>query len=362
MQIPQELVDAIIDKVAIFEVDSVLDIPSSKRALRACALTARSFLPRSQLQLFAAISCLRGSLDLDTFDSLLAHSPHIGEHYVRYFKVKLQSHQLYTNWVVLPRILRFLPGLTHLVLDFDRQNWVLQPNLLKTSLHATFSRHCLRSLCLTNLYFADASELETLLSHGIGLKELILDHIGFGKIFSSPHELRVVIESFTLNITGTAANALVSSFSVDVKHLHSLVLVSTPLLPLLKANAQTLQKVRIAFLNEIEIGDVDCDLASSLQLFGPLSQLKALKTISLHVATDLDVRDRWNVMDWGKLNALLAQAGAGLEDVFFSAYSPSGAPPDLALVKQRLPAVAGRISHNKKAASQIYTSLPDAAY
>jgi hypothetical protein len=147
---------------------------------------------------------------------------------------------------VLPRILRFLPGLTHLVLDFDGQNWVSQPDLLKTSLHATFSRHCLRGLCLTDLRFDNVSELEALLSSGLGLKELILDGIGFDSSvqrINGPREPRVVIESLTLL---HAEDALVSSFSaVDIKHLHSLVLVSTPLLPLLKANAQTLQKVRI---------------------------------------------------------------------------------------------------------------------
>ncbi|KAJ7290313.1 hypothetical protein C8J57DRAFT_1705742 [Mycena rebaudengoi] len=393
MQIPQELVDAIVDKVAIFDVDGVLDIHSSKSALRACSLTARSFLPRSQLHLFATISCRRYSSDLTMFDALLAGSPHIGEHFVRYFTLQLQGHhfaQSHEKTVVVPGILRLLPCLTHLVLDFDDyadegspdadQCWVSQPSMLKTSLHATLSRSCLRCLCLTDLNFATVSELEALLSHGIGLKELILDHIGFESStqrVSCPHEPCVFIESLTLDSIQNAADALVSSFSaVDIKHLHSLVLVSTPLLPLLKANAQTLQKVRIAFSNEIpfdpdvlagnqslrciEVNDVDCDLAFSLQLFGPLSQLKALKTISLHLATDLDADNGWNVVDWTKLNALLAQAGAGLEDVFLSIYSPTGAAPDLALVKQRLPAVAGKISHKNKAFSRIYTFGPHA--
>ncbi|KAJ7290317.1 hypothetical protein C8J57DRAFT_1611069 [Mycena rebaudengoi] len=158
-----------------------------------------------------------------------------------------------------------------------------------------------------------------------------------------------------------AADALVSSFSaVDIKHLHSLVLVRMPLLPLLKANAQTLQKIRIVFPNKtsfdsdilagnqtlrcIEVKDVDCNLVSSLQLFGSLFHLKALKTISLHLATDLDADDGWDA------------------DVFLSAYSPTGAPADLALVKKRLPAVAGKISHNNKAASRIHTFGPHAYY
>jgi hypothetical protein len=43
-------------------------------------------------------------------------------------------------------------------------------------------------------------------------------------------------------------DAIVSSFStVDIKHIRSMVLISTPMLPLLMANAQTLQKVRIVY-------------------------------------------------------------------------------------------------------------------
>jgi hypothetical protein len=124
----------------------------------------------------------------------------------------------------------------------------------------------------------------------------------------------------------------------------------TPFDPDILAGNQTLRC--------IEVDDFDYSLASSLHHFGPLSQLKALKTISLYVATDLDAG--WNIVDWAKLNALLAQAGTGLEDVFFSAYLPSGAPLDLALVKQRLPAVAGKISHKNKAFSRIYTFGPHA--
>ncbi|KAJ7290318.1 hypothetical protein C8J57DRAFT_1611073 [Mycena rebaudengoi] len=189
MQIPRELVDAIIDKVAIFDEDGVLD-PSSQRALWACSLTARSFLPRSQLHLFAVIGCRRYRSDFTEFEALLAG-----------VQLRAQSHE---KAVVVPRILRLLPGLTHLVLEGlddpvdDGHVWASQPDLLKASLHATSSRHCLRSLCLTDLSFANVSELETLLSHGIGLKELILDNIRFkssvhGQRIDGPRKPRVVI-------------------------------------------------------------------------------------------------------------------------------------------------------------------------
>jgi hypothetical protein len=98
-------------------------------------------------------------------------------------------------------------------------------------------------------------------------------------------------------------------------------------------------------LRAIAIKDFDC---TSLQLFGSLRHLKELKTIFLSFgfqaahATD----EGWNA-SWANLNALLEEAGEGLEDVFvsFSDPFPAFIPPDMDLVKQRLPAVAGKVSH-----------------
>jgi hypothetical protein len=156
--------------------------------------------------------------------------------------------------LLIPRILHLLPDLTHFVLDtydFADQS---QPGILQTSLHATLSLPCLQSLCLTDLNFANVSELETLLSHSTRLKELILDDIGFddssvqrvGVLDEPP---RVLIESLTLDsLSGRAVDTMVSSFStVDIRHLRSLALVATPTFSLLKANAQTLRRVRIAY-------------------------------------------------------------------------------------------------------------------
>ncbi|KAJ7277911.1 hypothetical protein C8J57DRAFT_1308207 [Mycena rebaudengoi] len=356
MRVPQELVDAMIDKVA--------SLDDAHPALEACSLTARSFLPQSQRHLFAAVTCYRDSSDLIKFAALLAESPHIGELYVKYFTLQIhgtgvsQSHQ---KTIVVPRIPNLLPGLTHLVLDLDCDDefWESEQELFKTSLYVTLSLHCLRSLCLTGLTFANVSGLESFLSHATGLKELILDEISFDNpsaypFLCMPHESRVMLESLTVDAMYTGVDAMVSSFStVDIKHLKSLVVASTPMFALLKANVQTLQKVRIVSsdespfdfgilegnqtLHRIEIVDVDRDLASSLQLFGPLGHLKALRTISFHLW-----KGSWDAVEWTKLNTILAGAGDRIENVYLSAYSES----DLALVTQRLPAVAGQISHN----------------
>ncbi|KAJ7286596.1 hypothetical protein C8J57DRAFT_1497245 [Mycena rebaudengoi] len=47
-------------------------------------------------------------------------------------------------------------------------------------------------------------------------------------------------------------------------------------------------------LRAIEVNELDRDIASSLQFFGPLSHLTALQTISLHLATNLDLAGVWS--------------------------------------------------------------------
>ncbi|KAJ7277908.1 hypothetical protein C8J57DRAFT_1465741 [Mycena rebaudengoi] len=366
--VPQELVDAIINKVARLD--------DARRALEACSLTARSLLPQGQRHLFAAITCRLHSSDLIEFAALLAESPHIGELYVRYFTLKLERRVFSESrkQILASRVLRLLPGLTHLALDFDcTGEFGASEPLLQSNLHTTLSLHCLRSLCLTNLHFCNIADLEWLLSHAAGLKELILDRISFDdpsaypfRRDNVPYESRVVLESLTLDSMRAAVDVMVSSFStVDIKHLQSLVVASTPIFALLKANVQTLQKVRIVdsddrpfdigilegnqTLHHIEVVDIEHDLASSLQLFGPLSHLKALKTIFLHVWNG-----SWHIVEWTKLNTILAGAGDGMENVYLSACSES----DLAFVTQQLPAVAGKISHKNDAFSHHYTFGP----
>ncbi|KAJ7257269.1 hypothetical protein C8J57DRAFT_1235020 [Mycena rebaudengoi] len=165
--------------------------------------------------------------------------------------------------------------------------------------------------------------------------------------------------------------AMVSSFSiVDIKYLQSLVLVWTPMYALLKASVQTLQKIRIAYPNDtpfdldvlegnqtlcsIEVVAFDTHLASSIQLFAPLSHLQALKTISFHLTSELN--SYW--VEWTKLDAILARAGDELKDVYFTAYSDAGAAADLERVKQQLPSIAGKTSHKNEVFSQDYTFGP----
>jgi hypothetical protein len=113
-------------------------------------------------------------------------------------------------------------------------------------------------------------------------------------------------------------------------------------------------------LRSIEVKENNYNIASSLQVFGYLGHLKALKTISLHLIEDLSYDDGWKEgeVDWPKLNAILAQAGDGLADVFISAHSDTGSLPDLAFVMQQLPSVAGKISNINHTHARDYAFTP----
>jgi hypothetical protein len=258
MRVPQEIADKIIDNFAMFH-DEKISLHRYGRehdgadSLRACSLTSRSFLRRSRMHLFAAIACRRLS-DFSHFDRLLAESPHIGERYVRYFTLKIRDRiaPLLAEDVVLSRILSRLPSLTHVTLDFPStyDDW---PFLFRASMRATLSLRCLRSLSFFHLGFANVSEFELLLSHTTGLKALTLGNINIEnpsvRRVDVPREVRVLLESLELDVDEVAADAIVSGFStVDIKHLKSLVInSSSPIIPLLRANAQTIQKARVSF-------------------------------------------------------------------------------------------------------------------
>ncbi|KAJ7266717.1 hypothetical protein C8J57DRAFT_1469834 [Mycena rebaudengoi] len=343
MQVPQDIVDAIIDNFAMSH-DEKISLPRYWRepddadSLRACSFTSRSFLHRSRMHLFAAFSCLWLS-DFSHFDRLLTESPHIGELYVRYFKLEIGNHiaPLLTEDVVLPRILSRLPRLTHVSLHYFSTygDW---PPLFKAGMRATLTLHCLRSVCLYSMHFANASELELLLSHATGLKALTLGQITFDNpsvCHIDRHEVHVFLESLELALEMEEVDAIVSGFStVDIKHLKSLVANFLPAIPLLRANAQTIQTIQITLsyylrvlgppdpgilkgnqtLRSIEIAEHSSRMISIFQQFGHLGHLKALKTISLDFADEAEYVSS-NTVDWPELDAILSPAVDGLEDI-----------------------------------------------
>ncbi|KAJ7266682.1 hypothetical protein C8J57DRAFT_1617866 [Mycena rebaudengoi] len=376
MRVPQEIVDAIIDSFAMSHDDKISrnrywrepGEPVDADSLRACSLTSRSFLRGSRMHLFAAFFCQCLS-DFSHFDRLLAESPHIGELYVRYFKMTIRDYiaPLLTEDVVLPRILSRLPSLTHVTLSYisTYNNW---PSLFKVSIRTTLSLHCLWSLRLRWIRFENASELELLLGHATGLKALTLDNIHFDNPsvcrVDVPHEVRVVLESLELELKMEAMDAIVSGFStVDVKHLKSLVTKSSRTTPLLRANAQTIQKVQISpshypmeppdpdilkgnqTLHLMEITEYGSVIVFILQQFGHLGHLKALKTISLDFT---DVKYSISSTDWPKLDAILSPAVNGLEDIHIH----SEHLLDVELIRSLLPSVG------EKTAVHVHKKMP----
>ncbi|KAJ7266650.1 hypothetical protein C8J57DRAFT_1510755 [Mycena rebaudengoi] len=327
MRVPQEIADKIIDNFAMSHDDKISrnrywrepGEPVDADSLRACSLTSRSFLRRSRMHLFAAFFCQYLS-DFSHFDRLLAESPHIGELYVRYFKMTIRDcvAPLLTEDVVLPRILSRLPSLTHVTLYYP-SSYNVWPSLLKASIQTTLSLHCLRSLCLNWIRFANTSELELLLGHATGLKALTLDNIHFDNPsvcrVDVPHEVRVVLESLELELETNVVDA-------------------TP------ANAQTIQKVRASFprdpmepldpdilkgnqtLHSIEIAEDSSEMVSALQQFGRLGYLKALKTISLDFTDRVKYASPSTVVDWPELDAILSPAVDGLEDIHIHRRGP----------------------------------------
>ncbi|KAJ7278200.1 hypothetical protein C8J57DRAFT_1713121 [Mycena rebaudengoi] len=272
---------------------------------------------------------------------------------------KLQAAWLAED-VVLPRILSRLPSLAHVTLDFP-SIYGVWPSLVKASIRATLSLHCLRGLCLYSMHFANASEFELLLSHATSLKALTLGRIAFEnpsiRRVDLPHEVRVVLESLELKLEIDVVDAMVSSFStVDIRHLTSLIVTSTHIIPLLRVNAQTIQKVQSCFSLNLEAADPDIlkgnrtlylievtthssYMVSSLRQFGDLGHLKALRTVSLDFV-DCDGTD---YVDWPKLDAILAQAVDGLEDLHIHIVTSREHPPD---IRSLLPSVRGKIAVN----------------
>ncbi|KAJ7257265.1 hypothetical protein C8J57DRAFT_1721150 [Mycena rebaudengoi] len=376
MQVPQETVDAIIDNLVSAGRDQkspyFCEIPEADiDTLRACSLTARAFLSRSRMNLFSVISCEPESVF--KFDALLAESPQIGELYVRRFY--LHGTRCYPpidadEGLVVPRILRRLPNLTHIGYHSHHgERWEEVPSSNKAAFQTTFSLNCLRSIYLGALVFADVSELDLLLNHAKGLKELTLDTIDFKDPvvhhINGKNEPFVVLEALTLvHIEEAPGNAMMSGFTIDIKHLQCLNLITTAMISLLKENEKTLQEVRNSLslsdgdgeqdldilngnqtLRFIEINELHYGMDSTLRQLGHLGHFSALKTISLDFAEIINIDEEiTDEVHWPELDTILAQAGEGVADIQIHALTSEGDPPDLKQIRELLPSVADKIS------------------
>ncbi|KAJ7266169.1 hypothetical protein C8J57DRAFT_1329459 [Mycena rebaudengoi] len=373
MPVPQEIVDKTIDNVSMDSNERPdWDVePYYEEALRACALASRSFRLRSQMHLFAAIRCFRESNSGNVLlvDRLLVESPHI-RLCVRHLRLVGVPGDfpadVLPDSILVSRILSLLPNLARLdvVSVSDRQIG------FPTAVEGVLSLLSMRTLHLSGFTFPHAAALDSLLSHATSLQDLSLEDISFhdhsvGRPSPAPCTAAVVLASLKLKYIGKRSiDAVLATFSaVDIRHLRDLYVERTPsAMPLLAANTQTIQKVQYCFsdgkdmkdadilagntsLHSIEVIEPNDDMASSLKAFGNLGHLTALKTISLHF-NDPVVDFPPGVDGWGELDAILTQAGDGLQDVRIYAFADGMYEnlPELAAVDSWLPSVAGRIS------------------
>ncbi|KAJ7278375.1 hypothetical protein C8J57DRAFT_163482 [Mycena rebaudengoi] len=257
MRVPQEIVDAIIDHLSL--IDSEDDEREARvGALRACALTCRSFRPRSQMHLLATIYCSRwgNSGRIDLFDRLLVESPHIGPLYVRHFSLVgvpgdfPEEVDVVTDSILVSRILSLLPNLARLnvVSASDRHRRIGFPAAVEGAL----SLLSLRTLHLSEFLFPDAAALDSLLSHAralqvLSLRRIFFRHYSVDRTGPSSRGVAVSLASLQLrDVNKQEVNAMLAAFSaVDIRHLLSLEVSSMPSAgSLLAANAHTIQRMQ----------------------------------------------------------------------------------------------------------------------
>ncbi|KAJ7259850.1 hypothetical protein C8J57DRAFT_1639051, partial [Mycena rebaudengoi] len=309
MRVPQDIVDAILDTFALTYDDGIYPVshePLDRDTLRACALTSHSFLHRSQLHLFSAITCRSHShlMKLDQLQ-LLAMSPHIGPLYVRYFALdmfRIPTVELVAECSVLTaRVLPILTTLACLVLDpfvieAEEYPWGTQPVFLKTAYQTALALSSLRSLDLFRYSFADISSLESFLRHAkstvkrLSLSWLTFHDTSFGREgHIADDRPTVLLEHLQLtDITKNDTDAMVSGFrAVDIKRLRSMSISHSfmspnsnpdPIDPDILEDSQS--------LHSLDIEQVPCHICYALQELGNLSHLKALKVITISFSND----------------------------------------------------------------------------
>ncbi|KAJ7430519.1 hypothetical protein B0H11DRAFT_2263267 [Mycena galericulata] len=296
MDLPQELIDGIIDEVREYP-----------ECLRSCALVAHSFLNRSQMHLFAKVE-LREDTGASPrgLSDLLLTSPHLALH-IRSLTLERISTD---NWAPVAYILSAVScRLTCLKLHAA---WETEGNMyLKTQ--APFKR------------------LESFLSSSPKLESLRLENIVFShsnSIITSatpPHDVRVaptVVSKLTLRqMKRETIDLIMSSFTaVDLKHLHSLSLDDAAFLNTLQPNPTPIRDLELFFgtghldgpqkiewhspaLADLESLHLEGLIYSFLLFlhtsFEDLGHLKKLRrlTVCLGSSTNRDEQTVWNTMD-----------------------------------------------------------------
>ncbi|KAJ7099914.1 hypothetical protein B0H15DRAFT_818045 [Mycena belliarum] len=380
MDLPQELIDAIVDAI-VAEGDLAQDpwiIDNSVavlETLRSCALVAHAFVRPCQTYLFHALTLTDDEgASPEALSALFAARPHLAS-YARalYFEYRaVDAH--------LASILHILASLTGLArIDIypptdDVSPWATYPEPLRASFSAIFARPCIHHITLWYLWFEDASELQRLLSESTGLKTLVLRSVAFGALergegpkmppaASSP---RVVLHSLQVYfLLAEHIEDIVRTFTtVDITRLRSLYLHNTPMTSLLRVTAPTIRDLKIrAYYSDSSLPEtVDATalarahllrsldlqlpflhaLTTLLRLLGSLAHLARLRTVTVTVS------QKTCAAEWRELDRLVGALPA-LRDVRVW----PGAPHGEAVLRAWMPGLAGR------GVLRIHASVPD---
>lgn len=260
MRIPQELVDEIISEFDLSEkYDFVIHL-----TLKSCALAARSFVQPCQERLFSRISmhdydkCLIAqeieplaappdvaSVSLSRqLATLLSSSPHIAT-YIRTLDL---CYSATTEASFIPLILCAVTALETLILmDDSGERFPVNPSTI-----AVFSLPSLKRVELSNYYFDNPFELESLLRKGKSLKELTLRAISFASdehgsgVTTDVRPSDVALEILILvRLDSETIQSMLNIFTaVDIRHVKWLSIFDSPLKHLLRANAPSVQKLK----------------------------------------------------------------------------------------------------------------------
>ncbi|KAJ6557860.1 hypothetical protein B0H19DRAFT_1376427 [Mycena capillaripes] len=343
-QLPQELIDAIIDEFDASLTDDTNDtlVFPDRKALRSCALVCRAFVRPSQRNLFSTVNTRHTSYSQGydercrLFAKLLSSASHIG----KYVKNLILGYRPARS-TSLAQILSSLPNLETISLypwcDYRQSHYQL-PAYHRDSFLAVFSLSSLRYLKLRDHEFSTVLELQSVLSNSIGLEELVLHNVTFSTL-SAPatrsEPPRVVLKSLEFKgMRTTHVDAMLDSFSiVDLRHLRSLC-SDRYHKSLFETNAHSIQDLTLIIhvrpgsfpetmplppgLRSLHLKICSCFIiTSTIRRLGDLAAVKTLKRVSITVPGAGETAPFLSEID-----PLLAEVGSQLEQLHLKLNQP----------------------------------------
>ncbi|KAK7044962.1 hypothetical protein R3P38DRAFT_2881915 [Favolaschia claudopus] len=378
MELPQELVNSIIDAV-VDDVDLQRDpwivdnTPGILDTLKACSLVSHAFVHPCQTYIFHGVTVSKDAqLPPFVLSTLLKESPHLALH-VRALYLEYCLADDPDNIEPIRHILASLENLARLDMYPESKSqqvpWQSYPEAIRASFLSAFALPYLRHITLWYTHFADALELQSLLLQSTSLKTLVLRSVVLGSPEGSQSQTplteqpppRAVLESLQLYFLdkGQVQDLLDSFTAIDITHLRSLYLHNTPMNVLLRMNAATLEEIKIRayypdlFLEEtLDSGALPqaqklqvlelkvpflASLTKTLRILGDFGHLATLRTISVTVS------QKTSQAEWKELDELIGNGVLlALKDVDVFTGSPFYPPLSEEQLREWMPMVAGR--------------------